>query len=379
MQQQHKHPQQQQQPANKGWKKPKWTQQEWDDWRKEKAAANAGASSKDSKDGAKDDRNEEQDVQAKAKTDQLRGSVQKLHQLKTVWDELPPYLAEPLKAYWQGQRTELQESKPPDTRHKLHVKKISDQKIKIGKQEKKLEADNQAAVEALETAKASRESLAKSVEVLSQFEAELPALAEAAGAVATEQPKPTPQPSAAVHLESLFKMVQHSPEVQAAMEVLARAAAAGEAQAESPGAPATDVAGEQVGQDETMQDPPGEVEASGAATTEDVSNATSAVSDDKLEALKEEFLRVQAEAALAAAKAAQWRAENEALKAQLEGSRQASVPTKPDSSPGAGTRGRSSESANQSNRSRSSSRRRKAADTKAANSTAKGRSSEISR
>ena len=51
---------------------------------------------------------------------------------------------------YQGQRTELQEFKPPVDRYKLQGKKISEQKGRIAKQVDKAAADAKAKAEAIE-------------------------------------------------------------------------------------------------------------------------------------------------------------------------------------------------------------------------------------
>ena len=280
-----------------GWKR--WTQPEWDAWRKNKADT---AKSDGEEQGAGDST---EDV-AKSKTDQLRSSVQKLHQVKALWEDgdLPDYIAEPLKSFWNDKRTELQEPKTPDVRHKLQLKKIEEQKLKIGRQQQKLEKDNQSAIAALQTAKESRDNVTTSEALLLQLEADLGPLAEAAKA---PQPAtvsaPTATSTAAQYLHGLEQVVQISPEVRAALQVLANAqtvAAAAPTTTEQPPQVQPDTGGgaSPEAPDASMQgsEPP-------AKDTQPSTGPTAKDSENTLREMREQFLRAQAAAELAAVEA----------------------------------------------------------------------------
>ena len=232
--------------------------------------------------------------------------MQKLHQPKPLWEdgELPDYISEPPKAFWNVKRIGLQESKTPEVRHKLQIKKIEEQKAKLDRQKQKLEKDNQAAIAALQVAKHSRDNVATSEAVLVQLEADLEPLAEAAQA--PQEPavdKPTTSATAAQYLHGLEQIVQVSPEVRAALQVLANAqtvAAAAPTTTEQPPQVQPDTGGgaSPEASDASMQgsEPP-------AKDTQPSTGPTAKDSENTLREMREQFLRAQAAAELAAVEA----------------------------------------------------------------------------
>ena len=360
-QQQQRLPQQQRQPIQQRqpwWKS--WSQTEWDAWNAEKADK---AKSSDGEHGTDGSTAAAEDP-AKCKTEQLRSSVQKLHQVKALWEggELPDYIAEPLKSFYNDQRTELQESKTPDVRHKLQLKKIEEHKSKVSRQKQKLEKDNQAAIAALQTAQESRDNVANSEAQLVQLEADLGPLAEAAaagtaGSAQAAATRATTAPATvAQYLHGLEQVVQVSPEVREALRILANAAPA-----------AAQVPATSIGQVQpTQQDNGGDDKQEAASDTPMQEPTTASDSATVLAGMREQFLQAQAAAERAAAQASECQKERistETTIKQLEEQKSALRQQLRTQQPVGRIRARSEPRG----RSRSGSRRRKPTTTSAAN------------